>query len=366
MASGHFFTTYRSDQRLVKTGWMRFWIGVLIVALVYLPFVLTQRQIFCIPLSYTQMLGMSLVQVNFALVFVIAAVALNLLTGYTGLISIGSAGFFALGAFAGGLFGVQWGWPFLLVVLMAGVLGAAVGAIVGLPSLRVRGLYLLLATLAFQFIAAYLFLRYQVKYFGPFGISYDDPSILGWLVDTDMRWYFLLLVLTALAILATKNVLRTREGRAFVAIRDRDVAAASAGVNLSKTKLKAFAFSSFLMSVAGVLYVYYLSNASAEIFTIGLAIDIVAMIIIGGMGSILGAVLGALLWQLLPQVISTIQLELGPDAPVVGEFLQKNAAPLQDVILGLIIILILVFKPDGLNGIWVSTKRFFQRWPYTT
>ena len=318
------------------------------------------------PLSNSQLLGMSLVQVNFALVAIIGAVALNLLTGYTGLISVGSAGFFAVGAFAGGVFGVQWGWPFPLVVLMAGLLGAAVGAVVGLPSLRVRGLYLLLATLGFQFIAAYLFLRYQVKYFGPFGISYDDPEILGWLVDTDMRWYVLMITLTVAAILVTKNVLRTREGRAFVAIRDRDIAAASAGVNLSRTKLKAFAFSSFLMSTAGVLYVYYLTNASAEIFSLGLAIDFVAMIIIGGMGSITGAVLGALLWQLLPQVISTIQFELGPDAPVVGDFLQKNSAQLQDVILGLIIILILVFKPDGLNGIWVSTKRFFQRWPYTT
>jgi branched-chain amino acid transport system permease protein len=366
MASGRFFTSYRSDQRLVKSGWMRFWIGVLVLILLYLPFVLSQRKVFGIPLSYTQLLGMSLVQVNFALIAIMGAVALNLLTGYTGLISIGSAGFFAVGAFAGGLFGVQWGWPFPLVVLLAGVLGALVGTVVGLPSLRVRGLYLLLATLGFHFIAAYLFLRYQVKYFGPFGISYDDPSVFGFVLETDMRWYFFLLVLTIGTILATKNVLRTREGRAFVAIRDRDVAAAAAGVNLAKTKLKAFAFSSFLMSMAGVLYVYYLSNASAEIFTLGLAIDFVAMIIIGGMGSITGAVLGALLWQLLPQVISTIQLELGPDAPVVGDFLQQNSAPLQDVILGLIIILILVFKPDGLNGIWVSTKRFFQRWPYTT
>jgi branched-chain amino acid transport system permease protein len=366
MASGRFYTSYRSDQRLIKTGWMRFWLVVLVAALVYLPFVLTRREVFGIPVSYTQLLGMSLVQVNFALIAIIGAVALNLLTGYTGLISIGTAGFFAVGAFAGGLFGVQWGWPFPLVLLLAGVLGALVGTVVGLPSLRVRGLYLLLATLGFHFIMAYLFLRYQVKYFGPFGISYDDPDLFGWLVDTDMRWYFFLIVLTVATIVVTKNVLRTREGRAFVAIRDRDVAASSAGVNLAKTKLKAFAFSSFLMSMAGVLYVYYLSNASAEIFTLGLAIDFVAMIIIGGMGSITGAVFGALLWQLLPQVISTIQFELGPDAPVVGDFLQRNSAPLQDVILGLIIILILVFKPDGLNGIWVSTKRFFQRWPYTT
>ena len=256
MASGHFFTTYRSDQRLVKTGWMRFWIGVLIVALVYLPFVLTQREIFGIPLSYTQMLGMSLVQVNFALVFVIAAVALNLLTGYTGLISIGSAGFFALGAFAGGLFGVQMG----LAVPPGGPHGGrarrrgrrhrrptvAAGPRplppAGHPRLPVHR-RLPVPSVPGEVLRA---VRHQL----------DDPSNLGWLVDTDMRWYFLLLVLAALAILATKNVLRTREGRAFVAIRDqRRRAAASAGVNLSKTKLKAFAFSSFLMSVAGVLYV---------------------------------------------------------------------------------------------------------------
>ncbi|MGH9245438.1 MAG: branched-chain amino acid ABC transporter permease [Acidimicrobiales bacterium] len=366
MASGHFYTSYRSDQRLFKTGWMRFWTVVSVALLVYLPFVLTTRTFLGINLSYSQLLGMSLVQVNFALVAIIGAVALNLLTGYTGLISIGSAGFFAVGAFAGGVFGVQWGWPFPLVLLLSGVLGAGIGALVGLPSLRVRGLYLLLATLGFHFISAYLFLRYQVKYFGPFGISYEDPSLFGWAVETDTRWYFLLVALTAVAIVVTKNVLRTREGRAFIAIRDRDIAAASAGVNLAKTKLKAFAFSSFLLAVAGTLYSYYLSNATADIFTLGLAIDFVAMIIIGGMGSITGAVMGALLWQLLPQVIQTIQLEVGPEAPVAGDFLQQHAAQLQDMLLGLIIILILVFKPDGLNGIWVSTKRFFQRWPYTT
>lgn len=365
MASGHYVTSYRADHRLVRTRFAGFWWIVLAAALVYLPFVFSSRTLFGIQLSNTQLLGMSLVQINFALIAVLGAVGLNLLIGYAGQISLGNAAFFAIGAIGAGVTGVQWGWPFPLVLLSAGLLGAICGFIVGLPSLRLRGLYLLMATLGLHFIANYAFLRYQNAFFGPAGISFSDPSIFGFVLSTNIRWYFALLAIVVAAMLGTKNLLRSREGRAFVSVRDQDIAAGSAGINVAATKLRAFTFSSFLVSVAGALYVYFLTNAQQEIFTLLLAIQFIAMIIIGGLGSLPGAVFGALLWQLLPQVINTFSGVLGA-TPVIGETLVDNSAQLNTVVLGLVIMLVLILKPDGLNGLWVSVQRTFKRWPYTT
>lgn len=366
MGSGNFKTSYRDEHKLIRNNWMRCWVLVLIAALIYLPHVLQNREIFGIRLSHTQLLGMSLVQVNFALIAIIGAVSLNLLTGYTGLISLGHAGFFAVGGIVGAFFGVQLGWPFPLVLLLSGLVGALVGVIVGLPSLRVRGLYLLLATLGLHFIMVYLFLRYQIANFGVVGVRYPRPFVFGWEITTPFRWYWLLLPLVAFFVIVTKNLLRSREGRAFVAIRDHDIAASAAGVNLAAQKLKAFAVSSFIATVAGTLFVWNISAATNEVFTLTLAIEFIAIIIIGGLGSILGAILGALLWQLLPGTISTLSATVDPSTPVIGNLLSRNSAQFNQLVLGAIIILVLVFKPDGLNGFWISIRNFFQRWPYTT
>lgn len=367
MASGHFHVNYRQDQRLVQTNLRWFWLLVLLAVLLYLPHVMTYREAFGLTLSNEALLGMSLTQVNTALIAIVAAVALNLLTGYTGLISVGHAGFFAVGAIVASFLGVQHGWPFLLVLLVAGVAGALVGALVGVPSLRVRGLYLLLATLAFHYIATYLFLQYQLPNFGDVGVTFAAPTVVGGVRLTDDRhWFFFLLIVTVGTVLLVKNLLRSRQGRALVAIRDSDIAAASNGINVPAVKIGVFALSSFITTVAGVLYVWYLGNANADVFSLGLAINFVAMIIIGGMGSVNGAVLGALVWQLLPQVIHTVSDQVDPTSPLVGSLFSKHSAQLNDIVLGAVIILILIFKPDGLNGMWISAKRFFTRWPYTS
>jgi len=366
MATGQLHVSYRQDHRIVQSGSRWFWLVVLGCACLYLPSVLTDRKAFGVALSNDSLLGMSLVQVNVALIAIMAAVALNILTGYTGLISVGNAGFFAVGAAVGGFLGVQHHVPFLAVLLAAGVVGAVVGFVVGLPSLRVRGLYLLLATLAFHYIANYGFLQYQLRYFGATGVLYAKPSVLGFKLSDDRRWFFFLLVLAVGTVLISKNLLRSRQGRALVAIRDRDIAAAATGVNVPVVKLQVFALSSFLITVAGTLYVWYLGNANSDVFSLGLAIDFVAMIIIGGLGSVNGAVLGALVWSLLPQVIKTLSGTVEPTTPVLGSLLTKNSAAVDDIVLGLVIILVLIFKPDGLNGIWVSAKTFFTRWPYTS
>jgi branched-chain amino acid transport system permease protein len=367
MSRARFNSTYRRDNRLIQTNARWAWLILLAAALLYVPHVLVTHQFFGSPLSDNAVLGLSLNQVNVALISIIAAVALNVLTGYTGLISVGNAGFFALGAGIGAFFNVQHHHPFLLVLLYAGIAGALVGAIVGLPSLRVRGLYLLLATLAFQQIATYLFLKYQKANFGEVGAIFTPPKVIGsWALTTDTRWYFFLLILVALTIIGAKNLLRTRQGRALVAVRDQDIAAASAGINVAMVKVKVFALTSAVITVAGALYTWYLGVAQADIFTIAFAITFVAMIIIGGLGSVNGAVLGALLYTLLPQVIKTISGNIGPDAPLVGSLLSEHAPQVNNILLGLLIVIIVIFKPDGLNGIWVSVKRFFVRWPYTS
>lgn len=363
----NFSTTYRQDNRLVKGTSRWFWLAVLLLFALYLPHILLNRQFLGLSLSDNMVLGLNLTQIDTALISIVAAVALSVLTGYTGLISVGNAGFFALGAGVTAFANVQHHQPFLLTLLYCAIAGAVVGAVVGLPSLRVRGLYLLLATLAFQEIATYLFLKYQTSNFGQIGVTYKPPTVLGgWRLASDSNWYYFLLIVTALTVVGALNLLRTRQGRALVAVRDQDIAAASAGINVAAVKVKVFSLTSAVITVAGGLYVWYLGVASSDIFTIGFAITFVAMIIIGGLGSVNGAVLGALLYTLLPQVIKTISGNIGPNVPGIGPLLANNGPDVGAIIIGLIIILVVVFKPDGLNGIWISIKRFFTRWPYTS
>lgn len=368
MASGDFRTSYRADIKLVRTNWARVWILLFAAFVVYLPTVLQQRSILGLELSSAQLLGMNLSRIDFALIAIMGAVGLQLLTGYTGLISLGNAAFFAVGAFAAGVAANQLHLPFPVAVLGAGLFGALVGAVVGLPSLRVRGLYLLLTTMALQFIAAYGFLRYQQTYYGAAtgGVGYPEAYVGPLRIGDDRAWYFLLLTLTVLSLVGVKNILRTRMGRALLAVRDQDIAAGAVGVNVGATKIKAFATSSFIVSVAGALFAYYLSNVSQDTFSLELAIQYVAMVIIGGMGSLLGCVLGALLWQLLPQVIYQVTRGVDPGTPMVGTLVNQDRAQVVDVLLGLVIIAMLILKPEGLAGIWASIRRYFRQWPFTT
>jgi branched-chain amino acid transport system permease protein len=366
-ASARILTSHRQHLRVLPRRPGRWaWLAVGVAAVLYVPTLVEDRTLLGYGLTNDQLLGIGMGDVNFALIAILGAVALNLLVGYTGLLSMGHAAFLAMGALASGVVGVQWGLPFPVAVLAAGLVGAVIGVVVGLPSLRVRGLYLLLSTLALHFIVLYLFLRYQLASFGPAGIPYPFPELFGMTIDTDGKWYLLLLAVVAATLLLVRNMLRTREGRAFVAVRDSDLAAGAAGVDVAAVKLKAFAVSSFIVSVAGALYGYYLTNASQETFTLELVIGFYAMIIIGGMGSLLGAVLGALLWSFLPPALDTLSQQVSPDAPLVGHLLTDNPDQVNLAIFGVVVILILIFRPDGLSGMWASARRSLQRWPYTT
>lgn len=358
-------TSYRQEMRLLSGRARVVWAVVLLAVLLQLPVTLEERALFGYYFSEVQLLGVGLPQINFTLIAIMAAVALNLLIGSTGLISIGHAAFFAVGAMTASVLDVQNSTPFPLVILTAGITGAVVGVVVGLPSLRLRGLYLLLSTLALHYIALYVFLVYQTAVFGPAGISYGFPSLFGVELDSDVRWYYVLLVCTAAVLLVSRNLLAMRQGRAMVAIREHDVAASSLGIDVGRHRIKVFAMTSFITSAAGALYAYYLGNTTSEAYTLELVIGYFAIIIIGGMGSLLGAVLGALLWQLLPQVLQTLSAQVDPSTPVVGDLLGRYQGQFVLLLLGLLVIAIMLFRPGGLNGIWIAAKRGVQRWPYS-
>lgn len=359
-------TSYRQEMRVLSSRARVGWLLLGIAALLYLPNVLENQAIFGYGLTNTQLLGVGLPQVNYALIAIMAAVALNLLVGYTGLLSLGHAAFFSVGAITAAVLDVQNDLPFPLVILGAGLAGAAVGAFFGLPSLRLRGLYLLLSTFALHFIALYVFREYQNSNFGFAGISYESPTIFGFTFDTETRWYFLLLGLSAVALLTSRNLLKMREGRSLVAIRDHDVAAGALGVPVGLQRIKAFALTSFMTSAVGALYVYYLGTTTFEAYSLEFVINYFAIIIIGGMGSLLGSVLGALVWILLPSALQTFATSVSPDTALIGPLLNDYQGQTVSMLLGLTVILIMIFKPGGLNSFWLDIKRGVSKWPYSS
>jgi branched-chain amino acid transport system permease protein len=368
MSGVTFATSYRRDMRLLRTNGMLVWAVVLGAILLYLPWVVHDRSFLGLDLTRHMLLNMNLTQLNVTLIVMVGALGLNLLTGYTGLISIGNAGFFALGAIVAATFGVKWfHFPFLVVMLMAGCAGALVGAIVGLPSLRIRGIYLLLATMGLHFVMVFLFLKFQTKWFGFGGIQFLQPAkVLGYPLNTDIRWYYFLLVVAGIAFLLTRNLLRSRRGRAFVAVRDHPIAAAMSGINVSRTRVTSFAISSFMVTAIGAAYVWYLGAASPDNFTLLFAIQFIAMIVIGGEGSLLGTVLGALLWQLIPNALTAFSEMAGGISPTVQSEVSKWQPQFTNIIFGVLILVIIVYSPAGLNGLWLRLKRTVTRWPYTT
>jgi branched-chain amino acid transport system permease protein len=280
-----------ASNKPVNWLWLVFWAAIL----AYLPVVLTERALFGIPLTNTQLLNLGLTQINLMLISMLGALSLNYLTGCAGLISIGHAAFFATGAMAAAIFDNQLGLPFPLVLLACGLAGALVGTLAGLPSLRVRGLYFVLSTLAVHYVVSYVFLEYQFKFFDVVGIPYAAPHIGDFELNTPVRWYAFLLPLVILVYLGLKASLQSREGLAMRAMRDHELAATAMGVDVRILRLKAFGLSSAIASVAGALFAYYLTNVTSEAFNISFAIQFIAMIIIGGMGSLPGAVVAGLL-----------------------------------------------------------------------
>lgn len=333
-------------------GSARRWLWYLLAAaaLIYLPVLLTEREIFGHRLSNMQLLNIGLSQVNLMLITMLGALSLNYLTGSAGLISIGHAAFYAVGAMSAAITGSQWGWPFAAVLVAAGLCGALAGLLAGLPSLRVRGLYFVLSTFAMHYIVVFAFMEYQFKFFDVVGVPYKAASLGSWQINTPMRWYFFLLPLVVFVYWLLRNSLRTREGRAMQAMRDHELAATANGIDVRFLRLKAFSLSSAIAAVGGALFGYYLSNVTSEFFGIQFAIQFIAMIIIGGMGSLPGAVVGAAVWLLLPSIINGLTSQAGDTTGLLRSILVDHKPQLVQAIFGTLVIVLLIFAPWGIAG----------------
>jgi branched-chain amino acid transport system permease protein len=339
---GYFKTTYARDLALIDTRLRRMALAALIVALALLPRVASP---FVLDLAAQTALA------------AIGALALNLLTGLAGQVSLGHAGFIAAGAFTTAVLAENH-LPPLLALPAAALVGAVLGVVVGIPALRLKGLYLALGTLALHHVVLYACAEFQNHWGANTGVAIPPPRIGSWVLKGTTAWYYALTAVAALILALSVNLQRSRAGRAWMAIRDREIAAESLGIDVARAKVLAFVWSSAITAVAGALFAYQRAFVSVEAFGFFLAIEYIAMIIIGGLGSALGAVLGAAFVTLLPYAI---------DATVATSRLAGGAEyylfPLKFGAFGLLMALFLIFEPQGLVGIWRRVRNWFVLWP---
>jgi branched-chain amino acid transport system permease protein len=343
-ASGYFRTSYAQDFLLVETRLQRFALVVLGLALIAFPFLASPFQLDLACQVFLASVG---------------ALSLMLLTGYAGQISLGHAGLLAAGAFTTGILFKEANAPFWVTLPASAVVGALLGVVFGLPSLRLRGLYLAVSTLALHFVVVYLGGEYESKRGFSTGIVIDPPQIAGYPLTDPRAWYFVLLAAAAATLMLCINLLRSRTGRAWGAIRAHETVAEALGISIAGYKLLAFVISSSITAVAGALFAYYRGFVSVEAFSLFLSISYVAMTIIGGMGSLLGALLGAVFVTLFPYLIETALLALPGAQQYAGEVFAVNYAAF-----GLVMVLFLVFEPLGLVGVWRRIQTYFLLWPF--
>jgi branched-chain amino acid transport system permease protein len=302
---------------------------------------------------------------NLILIAIVGALGLNILVGYTGHISIGAGAFMSVGAYTAAHLVVSLHLPFWITIPLGGIVAAAIGAIVGIPSLRIKGIYLAIATLAAQLIIEWTINHVPWISGGTQAtIQLPRPSVFGIQLVHERQIYLWLMGFVVIAMVATLNLVRSRIGRAFIAIRDQDIAAEIIGINIFRYKLYAFAISSFYAGVAGALESYYLGIANYEQFQIDVSIDYLAMVIIGGLGSVLGSVLGAIFVTLLP-IATRWFLETFGGAFFSYSDLLSVIPNLRLIIFGGLIIFFLVVEPEGLNRLWRNIRNYFRIWPFS-
>ncbi|MFH1155206.1 MAG: branched-chain amino acid ABC transporter permease [Pseudomonadota bacterium] len=343
---------YYEDVQLVTSKVVGFWFAVLVIALYLMPLVADNYYVYV---------------ANYIAINVIVATGLNLLVGYTGQISLGHAGFFAIGAYGTIILMAKAGLPFLLALPCSALVAAGFGFLLGLPSLRLEGPYLAIATLGFGLTITQVIGRIHL-FGGREGLHAPDIIIGSWVVDTDRKFYYLLITLTIVLLVFMRNLIKTRVGRAFIAIRDADIAAQTMGVNIVYYKTLAFAVSAFYAGMAGGLYAFVLKFIEPEIFTLMMSIMFLAMVVVGGLGSMMGSIAGAALLCWLDLKLRNIL-----DIPYIGDWLEhlsKNwfsitgVSNIQYIVFGTIMILIMVFEPMGLFGVWIRTKKYWRTWPF--
>jgi branched-chain amino acid transport system permease protein len=337
--------SYRADQALLTNRAQWVWLGLLIAGLALVPFGAN---------AYWTYLA-CLVLINVA-----SATGLNILTGYTGLVSLGHGAFMALGAYTVAILEQRLGTPFMLNILAGGAVAAAIGMIVGIPSLRVKGLYLAIATIGASIILQFVFLNWTSVTGGSRGINVAPATVFGTELARPSELYWVIMPITVLMVLGAANLFRTRIGRAFIAIRDRDISAEVLGIPLLRYKLLSFAVSSFYAGIAGGMWAYMFRSVGPESFTLLTSIFFLAAIIVGGMGSILGAILGAIFMTMMPELLRFAVAFVAP-------FIENAAtllAPVRTMVFGALIILFLVFEPQGIAEIIRRIRRSWHLWPF--
>jgi len=346
---GTFKTTYKEDLAIHRSPAARYGIvAVVVFALIVLPW-LSNNYL----LSIASLIGVAIV----------GAVGLNILVGYLGQISFGQGAFMAVGAYTVAVLSSRWDVPFWLCIPAAGVVTAAVGSFFGIPALRAKGLYLAIATLAAQLIIQWTLLHatFITGKQAQSALLVPDPRIGGFTLSSERSKYYLICVVAIVMVIAAENLCRTRVGRAFVAIRDCEVAAAVVGVDVFRYKVLAFAVSAFYAGIAGGVWAYYINAVGYEQFGIQLSIQYLAMVLIGGLGSIPGAILGAMFMTLLPVVLREMFSAVRETLPQLM-FALNFVAPLLG---GLAMIAVLLFEPGGLYRMWRKVKDYFRLWPFS-
>lgn len=339
---------YRTVESVFDSNARRAWLACGVVAFLFVPLGLG---------TYATFLA-CIVGIN-----IVATTGLNVLTGNTGLLSVGHAAFVGVGAYAAGWASSKLGVSGLLAIPFGGFVAAFVGILVGIPSLRIKGLYLAIATLAAQFIALFVFREWYSVTGGDTGLPLEPFSIFGLELDNDAKVYPLIFVTTILAIGGAAAISKTRLGRAFIAVRERDYSAEVLGVKLVQTKLAAFAISAFYAGVAGALMAYFYRVVSPGQFGFDQSVFFLSAIIVGGMGRVFGSILGAIFMTLTPELLNwLVPFVLGLDSASAAAI----SPSVNQIAFGALIIFFLLFEPLGLAEIWRRTWQAIKNWPYKT
>jgi branched-chain amino acid transport system permease protein len=345
MRSGDFKTSYAEDIAVLQTRFIKVWISVFILSLIGFVLVADRYLIYII---------------NLCSIATIGALGMNLLTGFTGQISVGHAGFLAIGAYSSAIL-TKLGFPFILALPLSGFVSTFAGLLVGIPSLKLKGLYLAITTFAFGFIVEHLANSWTALTNGAQGMSVVPATIFGISFDTDRSFFFLVFPIALFSTLFARNLVRSKPGRAWIAIRDRDLSAEAMGINIYSYKLRSFAVSSFYAGVAGSLLAHYIQYLSPTNFELLVSVQYLAMIIVGGLGSILGTIFGAIFMTVLPELLKFLPDLLRHKYP----FIVESFPDINLILYGLIIMLFVIIEPKGLNGIWNNIKLYWRMWPYT-
>lgn len=340
-------TSYKSDEAIFRTTYTKTWFVVLAVLLVAAPLFLGNFMLY-----FLAGLGVAIISV----------MGLNILTGYTGLISLGHGAFVGVGAYTCAILINELHIPFYLAIVLGGLFTALIGVAIGVPALRIKGLYLAIATLAFQFIAVYVFVNWESMTGGGNGMNVPAPRFGSLVLGEHIHFYYIVLFYLVVGLWMAKNLFRSKFGRALMAIRDNDVSAEVAGIPVFRYKILSFVISSFYAGVAGGLYAILLRSVTPDTFGLDRAIEYLAMVIIGGMGTVLGSVLGAAFLFSIPEFLTWSVGLLSKLSSTPGEIVIL-LSPIKLLILGFLIMFFIHVEPTGLAGIWRRIRDYFRIWP---